>query len=301
MTRDPIDEAWGLIANVSGGDWGKQANGWKEAAIRWRDENVTAQKLGRAKAHLVGFVDTRVGGPVTIGSMIIRERAAGELGSKDTHPAAFAIDVADAVGVNFLEAERELYAALKHDANLMWCQRFFPAYLIEKKLAHESKQGAPELNDEALAAKHVAPPPVTQPTTVNAPEHVTINVAAQDPDRWIEKLNEKVKRKIKSPSDTCTQCGYPPPSPDLEKHHAELMTAHSALTGALASMLGLGTLFTNDQILDRVSGLRNELQRLRQAQADIVKQQHEHLRGRGNGVRKTLRERMAWLVFGDPL
>jgi len=30
--------AWGIIANVSGGDWSKQSAEWREAAERWRDK-----------------------------------------------------------------------------------------------------------------------------------------------------------------------------------------------------------------------------------------------------------------------
>ena len=29
--------AWGVIANVSQGDWTKQNDEWNEAAVRWRD------------------------------------------------------------------------------------------------------------------------------------------------------------------------------------------------------------------------------------------------------------------------
>jgi hypothetical protein len=30
--------AWGIIANVHGGDWEKESPEWLEAAIRWRDD-----------------------------------------------------------------------------------------------------------------------------------------------------------------------------------------------------------------------------------------------------------------------
>jgi hypothetical protein len=30
--------AWGIIANVDSGSWGEQRADWREAAIRWRDE-----------------------------------------------------------------------------------------------------------------------------------------------------------------------------------------------------------------------------------------------------------------------
>jgi septal ring factor EnvC (AmiA/AmiB activator) len=30
--------SWGIIANVDSGSWGEQRSDWREAAIRWRDE-----------------------------------------------------------------------------------------------------------------------------------------------------------------------------------------------------------------------------------------------------------------------
>jgi hypothetical protein len=30
--------AWTIISNVSGGDWSKQTDEWRRAAIRWRDD-----------------------------------------------------------------------------------------------------------------------------------------------------------------------------------------------------------------------------------------------------------------------
>ncbi len=35
---DLVDDAWGLLANVSGGRWEEQAPEWQEAMKRWRDE-----------------------------------------------------------------------------------------------------------------------------------------------------------------------------------------------------------------------------------------------------------------------
>lgn len=32
-----LEAAWGIIANVSGGDWKKQDDGWQAAAASWRD------------------------------------------------------------------------------------------------------------------------------------------------------------------------------------------------------------------------------------------------------------------------
>lgn len=36
--EDCIETAWGIIANVSGGNWAEQRPDWREATIRWRDE-----------------------------------------------------------------------------------------------------------------------------------------------------------------------------------------------------------------------------------------------------------------------
>ena len=36
--EDDIEIAWGIIANAGGGDWGKESEGWQEAAVRWRDD-----------------------------------------------------------------------------------------------------------------------------------------------------------------------------------------------------------------------------------------------------------------------
>ena len=35
--EDCIETAWGIIANVSGGDWTRQKSEWQEAVVRWRD------------------------------------------------------------------------------------------------------------------------------------------------------------------------------------------------------------------------------------------------------------------------
>lgn len=37
--EDCIETAWGIIANVSGGDWTRQKPHWQEAAVRWRDND----------------------------------------------------------------------------------------------------------------------------------------------------------------------------------------------------------------------------------------------------------------------
>ena len=36
---DCIETAWGIIANVSGGDWTRQKPHWQEAVVRWRDND----------------------------------------------------------------------------------------------------------------------------------------------------------------------------------------------------------------------------------------------------------------------
>jgi hypothetical protein len=36
--EDCAETAWGIIANVSGGNWAEQRVDWREAAIRWRDK-----------------------------------------------------------------------------------------------------------------------------------------------------------------------------------------------------------------------------------------------------------------------
>jgi hypothetical protein len=34
---DAVEDAWAIIANVSGGDWDKQSPQWRAAARRWHD------------------------------------------------------------------------------------------------------------------------------------------------------------------------------------------------------------------------------------------------------------------------
>jgi hypothetical protein len=36
---DSLEMAWGIIANVSGGDWDKQSDEWHECAEKWRDNH----------------------------------------------------------------------------------------------------------------------------------------------------------------------------------------------------------------------------------------------------------------------
>jgi hypothetical protein len=43
---DLEEAAWGIIANVSGGEWNRQSEEWREAAIRWRgryNAQITAE------------------------------------------------------------------------------------------------------------------------------------------------------------------------------------------------------------------------------------------------------------------
>lgn len=42
-----MHSAWGVIANVSGGDWTQQSTEWQEAAARWRDLCFHAHALDK--------------------------------------------------------------------------------------------------------------------------------------------------------------------------------------------------------------------------------------------------------------
>jgi hypothetical protein len=42
VDRFDAEMAWGIIANVSGGDWTRQSDEWREAAARWRDQYFAA-------------------------------------------------------------------------------------------------------------------------------------------------------------------------------------------------------------------------------------------------------------------
>jgi hypothetical protein len=44
---DATEMAWGIIANVSGGDWSQQSQEWRDAARRWHDAFV----LGEGEAQ----------------------------------------------------------------------------------------------------------------------------------------------------------------------------------------------------------------------------------------------------------
>jgi hypothetical protein len=46
LRDEDIMEAWGIIANVGGGDWTTQTQEWQDAAARWRDR-VIAQLSAR--------------------------------------------------------------------------------------------------------------------------------------------------------------------------------------------------------------------------------------------------------------
>ena len=36
--RELLKEAWGIIANAGGGNWGRESKEWQEAAAKFRDE-----------------------------------------------------------------------------------------------------------------------------------------------------------------------------------------------------------------------------------------------------------------------
>lgn len=42
---DAVGDAWGIIANVGGGDWSAQSPEWQEAAARWRDTHLVVPPL----------------------------------------------------------------------------------------------------------------------------------------------------------------------------------------------------------------------------------------------------------------
>lgn len=50
-SAESIEAAWGVIANVSGGDWAKQPERWQQAAAEWRDRHYypNTQKPGPKK------------------------------------------------------------------------------------------------------------------------------------------------------------------------------------------------------------------------------------------------------------
>lgn len=43
---DALEDAWGVIANVSEGDWSQQSPEWREAAERWRDTHLLRKDGG---------------------------------------------------------------------------------------------------------------------------------------------------------------------------------------------------------------------------------------------------------------
>ena len=47
---ETIEIAWGIIANVSNGDWGQQSQEWQNAAISWRDGRYIGEKVADSKA-----------------------------------------------------------------------------------------------------------------------------------------------------------------------------------------------------------------------------------------------------------
>ena len=39
-----VDLAWGIIANVNGGDWSSQSKEWLKSANKWRDEYIKSKQ-----------------------------------------------------------------------------------------------------------------------------------------------------------------------------------------------------------------------------------------------------------------
>lgn len=44
-----VEEAWGIIANASGGNWSRESPEWQDAAVRWRDRYITRRAPDRQK------------------------------------------------------------------------------------------------------------------------------------------------------------------------------------------------------------------------------------------------------------
>ena len=55
LKEKQIDCAWGLIANVSGGDWTEQARDWQRAAIKWRDEIFPTTKPKKSLSDKISY------------------------------------------------------------------------------------------------------------------------------------------------------------------------------------------------------------------------------------------------------
>ena len=61
---DAAEALWGVVANVSAGNWDKQSMGWKEAAANAREDYHEAAKLlspSEALFSLLGWLTTRKG------------------------------------------------------------------------------------------------------------------------------------------------------------------------------------------------------------------------------------------------
>ncbi len=60
--NNPITTAWGIIANVSDGDWTKQKIDWQNAAAKWRDEvfKSVEKKTLSSKSKVLGSPDERI-------------------------------------------------------------------------------------------------------------------------------------------------------------------------------------------------------------------------------------------------
>jgi hypothetical protein len=52
-----LAEAWGIIANASGGDWSREVKEWGVAALRWRDDYHAYLDRQREAAEFASLMD----------------------------------------------------------------------------------------------------------------------------------------------------------------------------------------------------------------------------------------------------
>jgi hypothetical protein len=68
-----LDEAWAVIANVSGGEWVKQSPAWREAAERLRDSYRALRKLKKPDDwRTMDLLDTLTSAAMTPPSLGLR-------------------------------------------------------------------------------------------------------------------------------------------------------------------------------------------------------------------------------------
>lgn len=60
LADEVLYEAWTLLANVSEGDWTKQAGEWQEAVVRWRDRFHAILDLRRTTAYVAQPAPTAI-------------------------------------------------------------------------------------------------------------------------------------------------------------------------------------------------------------------------------------------------